>query len=104
MVPETEGVRTASMEGDVIYMNHDLSGSPSLGTFAAGMTNVLQGWLESLGGPGIANPVFGTVTWGDLLIAGFFIVLTLVITGLVGARRPRRRRQKPTSFASTRCA
>jgi small-conductance mechanosensitive channel len=67
----------------VIAMNHDLSTNDQLGTFASAVTNVLQGWTERIVGPSVGNPVFGSVTWGDLCVAAVFLVLTLVLSALV---------------------
>jgi small-conductance mechanosensitive channel len=64
-------------------MNHDFQGNAYFGTVASAVTNVLQDWLESLGGPGMQATAFGSVTWADLGVAAVFIVLTVLLNALV---------------------
>ncbi len=66
-------------------MNHDLKGSAYFGNFATAVSNLVQGWLEGIGGPGLRAPAMGPVTWGDLGAAAFFVVLTLLLHALMVA-------------------
>ncbi len=66
-------------------MNHDLKGSAYVGTFATAISHLLHGWLERIGGPALRAPAFGSVTWGDLGVVGFFLVLTLLLNALLVA-------------------
>ncbi len=71
-------------------MSPELQGHAHFGTIASAATNLLLGWLGQLAGPGMNDTVFGSVTWKDLAVAAFFILLTLLLNwvAVVLLRRP----------------
>ena len=67
-------------------------------TYAYGIVNVLRGWLEGIGGPGMRAEAFGSVTWADLGVVAFFVVLTMFLNALLAAilrRQTRRAAEQP---------
>ena len=74
-------------------MTTDQAGKVFMDTYAYGIVNVLRGWLEGIGGPGMRAEAFGSVTWADLGVVAFFVVLTMFLNALLAAilRRQTRR-------------
>ncbi len=50
-----------------------------LDSTAATLTSMLEHAFESLFGPGVHTPVIGPLTWGDLGVSLFFVVLVLFV-------------------------
>jgi small-conductance mechanosensitive channel len=73
----------------------DTTGNAHFASFAAAVANLLAGWMESIVGPSLAEPVLGSVTWGDLAVAAFFVILTLLLHGLAALFLRRRAAAAP---------
>lgn len=63
-------------------MNSTPSSSNFLDGFAAGLAGLFTHAIERLFGTGVHNPVFGSVTWADLIATACLILLVVVAHGL----------------------
>jgi small-conductance mechanosensitive channel len=61
------------------------AGKDSLDNLAAGLTALLTRVMENLFGPGVNAPVFGSVTWADLIATACLILLVVVAHGAAAA-------------------
>ncbi len=64
-------------------MNHELATNGYFPTFAAAVAVFLRGWVIDLGGSAMRATVFGSVSWGDLVVAATLVILTLLVSLLV---------------------
>jgi len=81
-------------------MNSSFAGKDFLDAFTAGLTALLTGWMRPLFGAGANRIVFGSVTWADLAVTFYFVLLVLVANGLALAFVRRKLRQTKLADAA----
>ena len=74
-------------------MNTTMTGKGILDTLAASLTALLTNLMEMVFGPAVQAPLFGNVSWADLGVLLFFVLLVLGVNGLAASFLRRKIRQ-----------
>ena len=82
-------------------MNSSLTGKDFLDSLTAGLTALLNGWMQNFFGPGANTIVFGAVTWADLAVTLCFVLLVLFINVLAVAFVRRKIKQSKPAGPAT---
>lgn len=71
----------------------NLTGKDYLDNLATALTALLEHWTEQIFGPAVTQPVWGSVTWADLIVMLCFVALVLAVNGFAAAFLRRKERQ-----------